>query len=203
MATATPPNPELKTIAPAVATAVDAMIAAEESSLPFQVADILKRRLPRILFFDHESRDLRSTYDLTAEAKSPPQALANLARLAKLDIKKLARAASDKDRAHVQELLNAANALLKKAFENWWIRDDVAPAFHADGAVLHIQVTTPEGGLSVIDERSDGLRWFISLVAFLSGHKGEARPIILVDEAERHLSYDAQASLMGFLNRRR
>jgi predicted ATP-dependent endonuclease of OLD family len=49
-----------------------------------------------------------------------------------------------------------------------------------------------------MDERSDGLRWFIALRAFLSRPES-VKPILLVDEAESHLHYDAQADLVAVL----
>jgi hypothetical protein len=190
---------DLKSALGPVSSTLGALLEAEEASLPFQAESILRQRLPQILYFDEASRDLKSSYDLSVEPKTRPPALVNLALLANLDLKKLARATRSKDLPHVQELQNGANEVLRNAFSRWWIRSDVAPAFHVDGSTLHIHVSTPEGGLSAVDERSDGLRWFISLVAFLAAHPGIEHPIILVDEAERHLSYDAQASLVAVL----
>ena len=61
-----------------------------------------------------------------------------------------------------------------------------------------MNVSTPaDDGLSTLEERSDGLRWFAALVAFANAL--EARPIITVDEIETHLHYDAQADLIDVL----
>ena len=54
--------------------------------------------------------------------------------------------------------------------------------------------------MSRFDERSDGFRWFVALVAFVSGQPRRAsKPVLLIDEAETHLSYDAQANLTATL----
>lgn len=51
----------------------------------------------------------------------------------------------------------------------------------------------------MVDERSDGLRWFLALLGLLYSRQSTVKPILLVDEAEQHLSYDAQASLINVL----
>jgi hypothetical protein len=48
-------------------------------------------------------------------------------------------------------------------------------------------------------ERSEGLRQFVALVALTAGEGHDVPPILLIDEAEMHLHYDAQADLMETL----
>ncbi|MBA2741721.1 MAG: AAA family ATPase [Actinobacteria bacterium] len=52
-----------------------------------------------------------------------------------------------------------------------------------------------------IDQRSDGLRQFVALRSFVIQHGGErsSRPIVLIDEADAHVHYDAQADLVQVL----
>jgi predicted ATP-dependent endonuclease of OLD family len=50
-----------------------------------------------------------------------------------------------------------------------------------------------------IGERSDGLRTFVALAAFLASGGYKVPPILLIDEAETHLHYNAQADLVGVL----
>jgi predicted ATP-dependent endonuclease of OLD family len=47
--------------------------------------------------------------------------------------------------------------------------------------------------------RSDGLRTFVALVAFLASGDHAVPPVLLIDEAETHLHYDAQADLVSAL----
>lgn len=174
----------------------------EEACAPEQLRQLLVSRRPGILIFDEESRDLKSSYDLATLAHDPPPALANLANLAKLNLPSLLAAQKSKDRALVQEIIDAANTELKRKFSTAWVRADVFPKISPDGTTITLLISTPDMvGLSAIDERSDGLRWFLAFIAFLSGKKGVTKPILLVDEAERHLSYDAQASLVAVLER--
>jgi len=55
------------------------------------------------------------------------------------------------------------------------------------------------GPTTNIEERSDGLRTFVALSAFLASQGLDVPPILLIDEAETHLHYDAQADLIGVL----
>ncbi len=66
-------------------------IAVDESKPPpwRMVVDQLKDRLPSIIFFGENDRNLSSRYDLAEVAASPPRALMHLAVLADLDLKTL------------------------------------------------------------------------------------------------------------------
>jgi hypothetical protein len=56
-------------------------------------------------------------------------------------------------------------------------------------------------GYTSIAEGSDGQRTFVALLAFTITHSSTIRPILLVDEAETHLHYDAQADLVRMFGR--
>ena len=45
-------------------------------------------------------------------------------------------------------------------------------------------------------ERSDGLRQFVALVALAAHQPNPVPPILLIDEVETHLHYNAQADLI-------
>src|SRR5262249_36385344 len=95
---------------------------------------------------------------------------------------------------------NTANKRLMEVFEANWNQQGIAIQVDVQGTILFVQATTPEDvGLSDIGERSDGLRWFAALLAF--SHGWNNHPILLVDEIETHLHYDAQADLVGVLSR--
>jgi predicted ATP-dependent endonuclease of OLD family len=156
--------------------------------------------IPRIEFFEQVDRDLASEYDLTEVATAPPRALYHLASLAELDLKALLDEITDHRIADVATRRNAANRTLLTAFDQNWNQQGIAVQIDVQGTVLHIQATTPEdSGLSDIGERSDGMRWFAALLAF--SHGWQDKPILLVDEIETHLHYDAQADLIGVLSR--
>jgi predicted ATP-dependent endonuclease of OLD family len=50
-----------------------------------------------------------------------------------------------------------------------------------------------------IDQRSDGLRQFVALRSFVMVEGSHPKPVVLIDEAETHLHYDAQADLVRVL----
>ena len=142
---------------------------------------------------------MKPTYDLKEEVPGPPKALRNLAKLADLDLNSLRNAVAKENIGFRDDLLESANQTLKNKFSQAWVRSDVVPVLSVNETILHILVRTPDHeNRAPIDQRSDGLRWFIALLSFLN-QKDSTRPILLVDEAESHLSYDSQAQLVEVL----
>ncbi|WP_082222486.1 AAA family ATPase [Halorubrum halophilum] len=172
----------------------------ERNSSPKQARDILLNRRPKFLSFDEDDRDLKSKYDLSNTIPNPPSALSNVAKLADLNLQELKKAA-ESGKVHVtRDLTEDASEELEKEFSKSWVRSDVVPVLDINGTVLHINVRTPdEQNRAPIHQRSDGLRWFVALVSFLNQRDTGENPVLLVDEAERHLSYDAQAELVEVL----
>jgi predicted ATP-dependent endonuclease of OLD family len=67
--------------------------------------------------------------------------------------------------------------------------------------VVHVLVSMVEPGDYIgIGERSAGLRQFVALRAHIASENAGPEPILLVDEADIHLHYDAQADLIQVLN---
>ncbi len=174
----------------------------EEAEHPDDVArGVLNVLTPAFLRFDLAERELDSTYDLNDVADDPPRALANLAALAGLDLRGLRDEIALADRGIAIERLDAANAQLTQRIAEAWGQSDVEPRFDNDDYVLRILVRTGKGGLQDIAQRSEGLRAFIALVAFTTEHARRVPPILLIDEADIHLHYDAQADLIHMLSR--
>lgn len=183
------------------AESVDEVAAAEAQPSPWrQCVDALSGRLPRLVLFAEEDRRLESRYDLDEVADSPPAALGHLADLAQLDLTALRDEAAADAIADVATRRNAANRVLLDAFDQSWNQQGIAIQFEVQANVLFVNATTPEDqGLSPLDDRSDGLRWFAALLAFTHGWSEDT--ILLVDEIEQHLHYDAQADLVDVLTR--
>jgi predicted ATP-dependent endonuclease of OLD family len=182
-----------------IADMLDSVANEQDTPRPWrQLVDALVPRLPEIYTFTGEDRTLASQYDLAEIAENPPPALEHLASLAELDLKKLLEEATAGAFADVATRRNAANRVLLEAFNQSWNQQGIAIQLDIQGTILHVQATTPQdSGLSEIGERSDGLRWFAALLAFT--HGWDERPILLVDEIETHLHYDAQADLIAVL----
>jgi energy-coupling factor transporter ATP-binding protein EcfA2 len=194
----------LSRVVPSRASAANALadvIELETRPSPRQLAiEALTKRVPDVLVFEEEDRALLSEYDLFDAVTNTPAALRHLAALGDLDLKALTREANTGAIADVATRRNACNARLQQVFAENWNQQGIAIQVEVQGTTLHIQATTPEdSGLSDIAERSDGMRWFAALLAYAHGWTN--KPILLVDEIERHLHYDAQSDLIGVLSR--
>jgi hypothetical protein len=168
-----------------------------------QVVDVLQNRIPAVASFSAPDRELQSAYQLNEVSADPPPALRNLCALAELDLAEVQAAVTEGKVGRVERLFEIANTKLKENFRDTWRQSTVYPRFGAAlDQVLRIFIATEEGEYTFPEERSDGLRWFMALHAFL-GARNQRDLILLVDEAETHLHYDAQADLLDALMNQR
>jgi predicted ATP-dependent endonuclease of OLD family len=155
------------------------------------------------VLFSQGDRELHSEYDIADPTirSSPPGALANLLWIAELDLEHLWREVEDENKGAARTRERRANENLRSRLGPKWSQESIEVQFNVSGTVLEVLVveTSNEGADTPITERSDGLRMFVALVAFLARHGFERPPILLVDEAETHLHYDAQADLVEVL----
>jgi AAA domain, putative AbiEii toxin, Type IV TA system/AAA domain len=164
-----------------------------------QIVNALDGRIPDVAFFSAPDRELLSTYQLDEVVADPPAALRNICALAELDLGAVQAALVGGRTGHAERLFELANARLKGKFQDTWRQSTVYPRLGAAlDRVLRVFVATEDGDYTFPEERSDGLRWFMALHAFLAA-RGQHEPILLVDEAETHLHYDAQADLIDAL----
>lgn len=99
-------------------------------------------------------------------------------------------------------MLEAGNARLDAFFGQAWNQSHISVNLDVDerGLLTHV-VDTDTRRFTRIEERSEGLRAFVTLAAFLGAQAFDVPPILLIDEAELHLHADAQADLVGGLLR--
>jgi AAA domain, putative AbiEii toxin, Type IV TA system/AAA domain len=161
-----------------------------------RAADILFGRCPHFEWFTPEDLRLESAYDLAAMEGGAPAALENLARLAQLDLISLRDASAEDRRVDVQEALENANDRLRTAFREAWTQGELSVLLDVNGSVLNLYVRESSGRYWDLEDRSDGLRWFVALTASMASEEHDTPPVLLIDEAERHLHYDAQADLV-------
>jgi hypothetical protein len=188
----------------AVTKALRVLLPVESASEPQERAlEVLSEQLPRFLLFTGADRELNSAYDLTASAPNPDPALRNLARLAKLDLLELSHSVAQGLTAQAETMIEKSNENLRQSFTTRWSQSGLEVRLNRDGNTLRIFAGNrdTENGYVNIAERSDGMRWFVSLLSFLAERNLSVPPILLVDEAETHLHYDAQADLMQMLGR--
>jgi predicted ATP-dependent endonuclease of OLD family len=162
-----------------------------------EVVKILERRRPEFLLFDPADRELHPVYDLSAPTVPVP--LANFAELAGLRLLEAASAVARRDFGALEEYEREANQTLDRVFSSAWRQSALGVQVRIDHNELRIIIRNRSGQFTELGERSDGLRIFVALMAYLGPSPREIPPILLIDEAETHLHYDAQADLIRVL----
>ncbi|MCO1337429.1 hypothetical protein BJH93_00730 [Kocuria polaris] len=152
---------------------------------------------PDVVMFTEADRTLASTYTLDdALLGDVPLALANLARLAGLDLKALVQAVQASEISRRDTIKNKANIALASHFQQAWQQSDLKVNLNVEGKLLRIGIVEDGVHASVLDERSAGLRMFVAMTAFLAARSSGRATILLIDEAETHLHINAQADLV-------
>ncbi|QSR32336.1 hypothetical protein CFI00_17960 [Nocardioides sp. S5] len=152
---------------------------------------------PDVVMFTEADRTLASTYTLDdALLGDVPAALANLARLADLDLNALTQAVQTGQVSRRDTIKNKANITLANYFKNAWQQSDLKVELNVENKLLRIGLVEDGVHASVFDERSAGLRMFVALTSFLAARDTGRATILLIDEAETHLHIDAQADLV-------
>lgn len=170
---------------------------------------ILNNKVPLFVLFNDEDRDLKTTHDISTpyRDKNPiaiSKALQNLVSTAELDLQALYNAIQKGDIGKIHTLTSNANEKLEKKMSSAWSQSSVYVRLHLDRTILSVLVGSSKVGWENLSERSDGLRQFVSLFSFLSQNKNLDQDIILlIDEAENHLHYDAQADLIQMLGKQK
>lgn len=172
-----------------------------------RVRSILMNHIPKFLLFEDSDRNLESLYDINTFFRDKnsipiPPALKNLADAGQLDLLDLYNARIKKDAGRIETILEKANEKLNEIMQNAWTQAKISVKLRFDSSQFHVLIKSQEGQFDRIADRSDGLRQFVALLFFLSQRSyQEIKPIVLVDEAERHLHYDAQADLVQMFAR--
>lgn len=174
-------------------------IAAESAAdLTDHTISVSKNWIPTALEFTGEEGRLQDNYSLSKIFENPQPAILNLAKMADLDLGVLNTAATQHKDHEVQKILFLANQKIKEEFANKWQQAEISIWFSLSGDKLTISIREGDG-FGQLKQRSDGLKQYISLLAFMhkagGDHKG-SDPLLLIDEAEQHLHYDAQSDLI-------
>lgn len=157
----------------------------------------LWNRTPDVVMFSEGDRTLESTYTLDDNlAAATPPALANIARLADLNLQSLIEAVKTGQIARRDTIKNKANLRLAEFFQTAWRQSDLKVELNVERNILRIGLVENGVHASVFDERSAGLRMFVALTAFLAARDSGRATILLIDEAETHLHINAQADLV-------
>jgi predicted ATP-dependent endonuclease of OLD family len=165
----------------------------EEKENPWNtVTRLPEQRRPRFLLFEESARDLRSSYSFDEE---PNQALHNLLSLAGTNWQSLYQSSSDP--GALEGLMENARKQLDAAFSVWTQDPLIVRISATDNAVTVMVRMRARTDFLAIEEHSDGLRQFVALRAHVASRgENQVPPILLVDEADVHLHYNAQADLV-------
>lgn len=169
------------------------------------VLDHLVSRMPRFLLFSDEDRILKPVYNLADDELrlKPPTPFANLLSVAQTSPEQVWEVVRAADNARMRTLESRMNAALSARLQPMWTQSSLtlSVAINQGGLieVNIVELANPDSTVTPIDERSDGLRAFLALICFLVAADLRNPPILLVDEAERNLHYDAQSDLVRVL----
>lgn len=178
------------------------LVEAERTPNPASEAiDALTPLRPTSLAFGPAERTLESAYDLNRAVAEQPAALHLLARLAELDLGALSQAQATGDDPRVHTLTNDAARVLERKLNAAWRQSELEVGLRVSPPWLHVLIRDKDGQFVAFQDRSEGLRSFVSLFAFVSAQTLTTKPVLLIDEADAHLHYDAQADLVYFLER--
>ncbi len=166
-----------------------------------QAGRLLWTRLPKLLRFEGGHRSLPH---YTKWNNDPSRALINLLDAGGTSFDELKSVAEQGDRRVTGDAERAVNLRLAELFRQWSQREISASILcDADGIEVQARDRRAPHPDVPIDRRSDGMRMFTALLAFVHARRGSeaSRPVLLVDEAEAHLNYDAQADLVRTFDR--
>lgn len=158
-----------------------------------QVKPALADRVPRFVKFEDRERNLKAAYDLRGEAEP---AIENLLRLAGTSWAEAQAAGFSDDQGKRKAFIEAADAKLREELAVAWRKTPLTVGFELNETSLAVLMAMETHDYIDIDQHSDGLRQFVALRAFIAADDHAVKPIVLIDEADQHLHYDAQAELM-------
>ncbi len=156
--------------------------------------------IPVFVQFTDNLRSIRAEYSLNDTSIDDDPALGNLLRLAQFPIEQIRSVLGEPD--YLRDLEEKANERLKIFFTEKWKQEQITVGLKVTEEFLRVDVKdlAEDGpGWIKITERSDGLRTFVALAAFLDSGSFERPPILLIDEAEQHLHQNAQGDLIRML----
>ncbi len=161
----------------------------------------LRARVPQFLLFDERDRVLQTAYNLADGNlhNNTPPALVNLLSLGETSVPWLQAVQQTGDTTRIKTHLKEVNQRLAQRLQPTWRQAKLTVALYINGDLLEVLIDEDSGATTAIHERSDGLKTFIAMVCFLARHHNDVPPILMLDEAETHLHYDAQADLIDVL----
>ncbi|MGW9166908.1 AAA family ATPase [Agromyces sp. NPDC055658] len=182
-----------------------ALVAARKPDPSAAIRQLLLRNMPQFILFGDEDRILEPEYNLADPTllSQPPAPLVNALRVAGSTPHAVWDVVQSGDVSSLRTLERKLNEHLRSRVEPAWTQSRLTleTVINRNGMLeFNInELDSPDLIVTPIAERSDGLRAFLALVCFLLAADLETPPILMIDEAERNLHYDAQADLVRVL----
>ncbi len=169
-----------------------AMIMAEPFST--KLRDAVVARIPRFIFFSDFVNLLPDDVPISSAATNP--AVSDFARVAELDLARLAQTTNPQRRAN---MLGQRSASLTGHFNKFWKQENVNLIAQADGETLRFWVQEQGSETrQTTAQRSQGFRWFLSFFLRLRAEQA-SRSVILIDEPGLYLHAKAQRDVLDVL----
>jgi predicted ATP-dependent endonuclease of OLD family len=188
-----------------IASLAKKLIAAREVELhptPRELAQRVAERRPQCLPFDDAHRTLAFSHNLTKLA-DVSAAFRNLADFGDLDLSALRTAISQDFSGDKLTLVDNARERINRRLKEDWGQSNLKVGFDLVSVEdVRITVAGKDGRQFDLTDRSDGMRMVLALCAFLAKEGQDPKPVLLVDELERHLHYEAQADIVSMFDRR-
>lgn len=146
---------------------------------------ILVDRVPAFVAFEDNDRELETAYEMQPDQRHAVHpAVSRLLSLAGIDIDDMWRYVEAGDSTKRETLLERGNDELRKLFDQAWNQSKVTVRFNVNGTRLEVLIKElhGDGDVTNISERSDGLKTFVALVAFLESGDYTVPPVLLIDE---------------------
>lgn len=177
--------------------AVTTVVDAESSDHPHDRAvRLLIERVPQFVEFRDDLRQLAEAYNVDEE---PDHAIHNVLELAGTSWDELVSAINS-DAGRQKTWTDRADVAAHERLAEWRQQGgELKLSFNIDGRAFTLLMKMTDGEYIAIDQQSDGLRQFIALRALIAQQGFTVDPVVLIDEAETHLHYDAQADLVRVL----
>ena len=186
-------------LASTAARLLDDLADQESLPAPAERASELLTSMPRFLGFSDALKSIRSTYNVEDENDYNAPALRLLCSVGEIDLATVRDAMRQGNDGRAKTLLEAGSERLSARLTERWGQSALQVSLDQQSSTIRLFVRSPGAEYFYLHERSDGMRAFLALLAFVAGQPAEPRPILLVDEAETHLHYDAQAELVAML----
>jgi predicted ATP-dependent endonuclease of OLD family len=167
-----------------------------------EIARIFDARVPLFLNLHADERKLKPQYSFQ-NPPSKPNVIHNLLSIGGIEFNDVRNDFYTVSADLARSKLVKAERIITEIFKKWWTVSNLEIRLRIEGEEIFLNIINSSNhDFTGISERSEGFRWFLCLIAALEGVREYSdRPVVLlIDEAESHLHYEAQARLAHFLS---